>query len=60
MNGMDSFIGFVGELMKNPFANDLNFKNLTDQTDCKYVVVHYNCDSDKDKDSFGVIKCANY
>lgn len=60
MNGMDPFIEFVGESMKNPFANDLNFKNLTDKADCKYVVVHYNWDSDKDKDSFEVIKCVNY
>lgn len=44
--------------MENPFKNDEKFKNFTDKNNCKYAVVHYNWDSDKD--SFEVVKCANY
>lgn len=46
--------------MTNPFKNDEKFQNFISYNYCKYVVVHYNYDFDKDEDSFTVIGFNDY
>ena len=39
-------------IMTNPFKNDEKFKDFISHNNCKYIVVHYNWNYDKNEDSF--------
>ena len=63
MKGMVPFIEHIRRstmFMTNPFKNDEKFKNFISCNNCKYAVIHYNWDCDKDEDSFTVIGFDDY
>lgn len=47
-------------IMTNPFKNDEKFQNFISYNNCKYAVIHYDWDYDKDKDSFNVVGFDDY
>ena len=47
-------------IMTNPFKNDEKFKSFISHNNCKYIVVHYNWNYDKNEDSFTVVGFDDY